>query len=68
MLPQELTSRYLEQLSSGTTLTLAAFRPASKSGAAEIERITKVWSVLSLTSMLYLNVKSTPSLHVTVYI
>ncbi|KAL0029555.1 hypothetical protein WJX79_003952 [Trebouxia sp. C0005] len=38
---QELTSRYLEQLSSGTTLTLAAFRPASKSGAAEIERITK---------------------------
>lgn len=39
---QELTSRYLEQLSSGTTLSLAAFRPASKSGAAEIERITKV--------------------------
>ena len=39
---QELTSRYLEQLSSGTTLTLAAFRPATKSGAAEIERITKV--------------------------
>jgi len=39
---QALTSRYLEQLSSGTTLTLAAFRPASKSGAAEIERITKV--------------------------
>ncbi|KAL3150757.1 hypothetical protein ABBQ32_000532 [Trebouxia sp. C0010 RCD-2024] len=38
---QELTSRYLEQLSSGTTLTLAAFRPATKSGAAEIERITK---------------------------
>ncbi|KAL0033719.1 hypothetical protein WJX77_002381 [Trebouxia sp. C0004] len=38
---QELTSRYLEQLSSGTTLTLAAFRPGSKSGAAEIERITK---------------------------
>ena len=41
---QELTSRYLEQLSSGTVLTLAAFRPASKSGAAEIERITKVSS------------------------
>ena len=57
MLPQELTSRYLEQLSSGTTLTLAAFRPASKSGAAEIERITKVRSVLSLTSVVYLDVK-----------
>lgn len=41
---QELTAKYLEQFSSGVTLTLAAFRPSSKSGAAEIERITKVCS------------------------
>lgn len=39
---QELTARYLEQLSTGISLTLAAFRPATKSGAAEVERITKV--------------------------
>lgn len=44
---QELTSRYLKQLSSGTSLSLAASRPSTKTGAAEIERITKsvhVWS------------------------
>lgn len=39
---QELTAKYLEQLSSGVSLSLAAFRPATKSGAAEVERITKV--------------------------
>ena len=51
LLLQELTSRYLEQLSSGTTLTLAAFRPATKSGAAEIERINKVTLGTSLTAL-----------------
>ena len=44
---QELTARYLEQLSSGTSLSLAAFRPSTK-GAAEIERITKVHMLLYL--------------------
>ena len=51
LLLQELTSRYLEQVSSGTTLTLAAFRPATKSGAAEIERITKVILGTALTAL-----------------
>lgn len=49
---QELTARYLEQLSSGVSLSLAAFRPSTKMGAAEIERITKVQSLLLLLLLL----------------
>ena len=40
--PQERTARYLEQLSSGTTLVLSASKPSARAGVdGEIEKITK---------------------------
>ena len=48
---QELTSGYLEQLSSGTTLTLSATRPGSR-GLTEIERINKVCTGTSAAACL----------------
>ena len=45
---QEHTAAFLEQLSSGTTLTLSATRPSGKNSDSEIERINKVCSRMIL--------------------